>query len=142
MNDPTFAAVVSRRLAPVLAPYGFPYEASNNGVDAAGEPAAINSDTALFHCDGPDQVAAVLDNYPEWGHRLREAYGPHDIVCLDLWVRQDDGVRTFEFEGFEADVLAASSAAHRDLERFQDGELDAWVEQLASLLDRYFSTLA
>lgn len=142
MNDPDFVAVVSARLDPVLAPRGFPYDAHFNGVSVPGEPAASNPDSVLFHCDGPGAVEALMARYPGWATRLRVAYGGEEIVCLDLWVQQERGTRSWNFEGFEDGVTDAAGAdARQRLDRARVGPLQEWVDQLAVMLDRYFTDL-
>jgi hypothetical protein len=91
VNDPDFCAVASARLDPILAPRGFPYAADHNGVSAPGEPAVQNQDGVLFHCDGVETVTDLMARYPGWSARLRESYGPQEILCLDLWVKQELG---------------------------------------------------
>jgi hypothetical protein len=142
MNDPDFVAVVSARLEPVLAPRGFPYAARENGVSAPGEAAAYNPDSVLFHCDGPEAVEAVMARYPGWATRLRAAYVGEEIICLDLWVQQDRGIRSWSFEVFEDDVAeTAGAGARQRLDRSRAGPLEDWVDQLAVMLDRYFTEL-
>ena len=142
MNDLMFAAVVSARLGPILAPRGFPYAADHNGVSAPGEPARINPDAVLFHCDGVDADGDVMARYPGWTTRLRQSYGEQEIPCLDLWVLQGPGERSRSFEIFETDVIrtAGEEAAQR-LARLGSASLDEWVDQFASMLDSYFSAM-
>jgi hypothetical protein len=142
MNDPNFVAVVSARLDPVLAPRGFPYAADGNGVSGPGEAAAYNRGSVLFHCDGPGAVDEVMARYPGWSDRLRASYGPQEILCLDLWVQQEHGSRSWSFEVFEDDVAeAAGTDARERLARSSTGPLEEWVDQLAVMLDRYFTDL-
>jgi hypothetical protein len=142
VDEPDFSAVVSARLDPILAPRGFPYAARENGVSAPGEPAAYNPDYALFHCDGVEAVDGVMTRYRGWSTRLRESYGPQEILCLDLWVKQERGRRYLSFEGFEDDVIrVAGREAEQRLASLATGPLDEWVDQLAFMLDRYFTGL-
>lgn len=142
MDQSAFSAVVSARLDPVLAPRGSPYAAHENGVSAPGEPPTYNQDHALFHCDGVDAVADLMRRYPGWSTRLRAAYGPHEILCLDLWVQNDRGVRSWSFEGLEADVVAAAGQeAQQRLDVLGGGPLHEWVDQLGFMLDAYFTRL-
>jgi hypothetical protein len=142
MRRSSFTAVASARLNPILAPRGFPYAAHHNGVAAPGEPAIHNPDSVLFHCDGVDSVADLLVRYPSWPTRLRASYGPQEILCLDLWVKQERGERSWDFEIFEDDVVSvAGSDAEQRLARADAGPLDQWVDGLALMLDTYFRAL-
>jgi hypothetical protein len=141
MTERHFASTVSAVLDPILAPRGFPYAAHHNGVTGPGQPAAYNPDNVLFHCDG-DLVEETLRRYPTWVDPLRASYGPEEIICLDLWVQQEGGVRTWSFELLEDDVAAAAGEdAMRRLEELADAPLEEWVGQLARVLDAYFRTL-
>ena len=142
MNEATFAEVVSARLDPILAPRGFPYAAHQNGMVEPGEPAVSNPDSVLFHSDGVDAVADVMARYPGWSPRLRESYGLQEIICLDLWVEQERKGRSWNFEIFDSDVLdIAGSGAKERLSRLAMGPIDEWADQLARMLDAYFSQL-
>lgn len=142
MNDPDFCAVASARLDPILAPRGFPYAASHNGVSAPGEPAVQNRGGVLFHCDGVEAVTELTARYPGWSARLRESYGPQEPFCLDLWVQQERGVRSWTFEIFEGDVVRiAGTEAQQRLANQSSGLLTEWVDQLGSMLDQYFTAL-
>ena len=142
MHESSFAEVVSAKLDPILAPRGFPYAAKHNGVAAPGEPAVRNSDSVLFHCDGREAVADVLARYPTWSTRLRASYGTQEIICLDLWVQQERGKRSWSFESFESDVVSVAGAdAQQRLASLNAGPLDQWVDELAVMLDMYFSDL-
>lgn len=142
MRRSSFTAVVSARLNPILAPRGFPYAAHHNGVAAPGEPAIHNPDSVLFHCDGVDSVADLLVRYPSWSTRLRASYGPQEILCLDLWVKQERGERSWDFEIFEDDVVSvAGSDAEQRLASLEAGPLEQWVDGLAVMLDTYFRAL-
>jgi len=124
MRKASFTAVVPARLDPILAPRGFPYAANHNGVAAPGEPAVHNPDSVLFHCDGVDSVADLVVRYPSWSTRLRASYGPQEILCLDLWVKQECGERSSDFEIFEDDVINVASAdAEQRLASLEAGPL-------------------
>lgn len=142
MNDPDFCAVASARLDPILAPRGFPYATHHNGVSTPGEPAVQNQDSVLFHCDGVEAVTELMARYPGWSARLRESYGPQEILCLDLWVQQERGIRSWNFETFEDDVVRiAGTEAEQRLADLSSGPLNEWVDQLGFMLDRYFTSL-
>lgn len=137
-----FAAVVSARLDPILAPRGFPYAAGHNGVSTPGEPARHNPDGVLFHCDGVDAVGDVMARYPGWDSRLRASYGGQEIFCLDLWVLDEPEGPSWSFEIFEADVLrAAGDHATQQLATLGSASLEKWIDQLATMLDTYFRAL-
>ncbi|WP_052668135.1 hypothetical protein [Nitriliruptor alkaliphilus] len=141
-DQPAFSAVVSARLDPVLGPRGFPYAARENGVSAPGASPVQNPDSVLFHCDGVDAVDALMTRYPGWAAPLRASYGDEEILCLDLWVLQERGSRSWSFEIFEDDVISvAGHHAQARLEELQAGPVEAWVDQLAHMLDGYFSSL-
>lgn len=130
MCDGDFAAEAVKWLQPVLAPRGFPHD-----------PRAATDESVLFHCDGAD-LDEVIDRYPGWRDRLRESYSSEQFPCLDVWVQRAEGRPSWSFESFERDVAAvAGSQAMRRLEDLETGPLEAWLEQLAHVLDTYFSAL-
>jgi hypothetical protein len=123
-------------------PRGFPYAARNNVVSAPGEPAAENRARVLFHCDGVEAVTELMARYRGWLIRLHESYGPQEIPSLDLWVQQERGMRSWDFEGFEDDVVRiARRGAEQRLASLSSGPLNEWVGRLGFILDRYFSAL-
>ena len=84
-----------------------------------------------------------MARYRGWSTRLREGYGPQEILCLDLWVQQERGMRSWDFEGFEDDVVRiAGTEAEQRLASLSSGPLNEWVDQLGFMLDRYFAALA
>ena len=126
-----FVTRVTARLEPVLAPRGFPCQRSS-----------ASAESVLFHCDGPlvDEVAA---RYPAWFAEMQRSYGTPSPVCLDLWVQQDRRTRWVSFETVTDRDLA--DAAGRDaVERMHalaTGPLDAWLDQVAHVLDAYFESI-
>ena len=86
--------------------------------------------------------ADLVVRYPSWSTRLRSSYGPQEILCLDLWVKQERGERSWDFEIFEDDVISVAGAdAEQRLASLEAGPLDQWVDELAVMLDTYFSAL-
>lgn len=47
----------------------------------------------------------MLDRYPGWREPLDRSYGGMTVHCLDLWVTQYDGQRSWSFEVFDEAVL-------------------------------------
>ncbi len=83
-----------------------------------------------------------MTRYRGWSTRLRESYRPQEILCRDLWVKQERGRRYLNFEGFEDDVIrAAGREAEQRLASLATGPLNEWVDELTFMLDRYFTAL-
>jgi hypothetical protein len=111
-------------------------------VSAPGELASYDPDSVLFHRDGVEAVNEVMARHSGWSTRLRESYGRQEILCLDLWVQQERGMRYLRFEGFEDDVTrVARGGAELCLATPSASPLDEWVDQLGFMLDRYFTAL-
>lgn len=127
----------------MLAPRGFPYDGRHNGLTGSRVEASRNAGAVLFHCDGEDELADVMGRYPGWSQRLRASYGPQPVPCLDLWVCQDgDHGRRWDLEIFEGDVAhAAGRSAMERLEQLESAHHSRWIEQLATILDTFFTAL-
>lgn len=129
-----FAEATAAALGPVLAPRGFPLQsADTNSPDNA---------SVLFHCDGP-QVASFLQGCPEWYvDELIRTYGGETPRCLDIWVKMEDGDRSFHGE-WQPRTLTAIAGRERvnRLDRARHGPLQAWLDTLVEVLDVFFRHL-
>lgn len=129
-DEGSFAHSAVRRLDPVLALRGFP-----------ARPPGEQDDSVLFHCDGPP-VDEVMDRYPGWRDQLTSSYQSQTIPCLDLWVQRTEGPMSWSFEVFERDVAAvAGPQAMGRLQELATGAAEPWLDQLADVLDAYFTSL-
>lgn len=123
--DATVAA-----LDPVLAPRGFPLQSADT---PSPQDAAL-----LFHCDGP-QVASFLQGCPKWYvDELDTMYGG-DIPCLDIWVKMEDGERSFQGEWQPRTLIAIAGRERMDrLDRARHGPLQSWLDALVEVFDVFF----